>query len=1190
MSGPLARGDKSTGFVKATAPFVGRAQEIALFDRWLREAAAGEPRVVLIEGDAGIGKSRLVHEVQSIAAGLGMDVCFGRCYEDLALPYLPFIESLLPQLERLPDGMRRSVGSDFDFISNVLRRADSTSSSSRYSLTVPADHERLQLLLAMGHVIVKLAQQRPMVFVVDDLHWADRLSLDLFEHLAFTVTDLAGRDKVPLLIIGSHRPVATTERLARLSARLRREEITRTFTLHGLSEAEISELLGGLGLRRPAHQLTATMSEATQGNPLFIQEVLHHLLREDALREQGGYLVTTTAPADLRLPEEVTVAIITRARAVSDACRHVLTFAAFLGDTIHLKQLSVVSGTDENGVLLLLEEAMRQDLLRSEADTFHFAHPLIRHVFYHEPSTPRRQRLHREIARNLQALYVNDVDAHLLEIAHHLVRAGTAADAQMVAEHARRAADQAFGVFAWTEAARYYEAALTAAESTGQLPIQERADLHYWAGLAHYYDQDVGPCLHHYDKAIDGYRTAGNLPGLAKALMEKTRTHFTLATVPLGTVTDIQPLEDVLAALGNSEPGLRGHIAAVVAEAYRNGRQAVKATQWGQQAVDIGRELQDDRLCAYAGFALGLAHINDLHVHDALDSWQTALIHARRADDFIREAWALHRIPLALTLLGRLAEADAVAVRACESTRRSHDWSNHSLGLSHQASVAATRGDFALVERCAHEAMSMVSRSHYPWGAFRALLALASARALRGAWGEAYDVLDILVEPGRVFQDAGPVILAFARIFRELLRAYADEKNGAVQPLAADVMDIIGRDTYSLAPLCALVELTEIGAARVSIDLLYERLSNASAQGIVFSSGWMFLIPRALGVAASVRRRWETAEAHFREAVEVAAKTSARPELARTHLDYARMLIRRGGESNRRTALELVKAAGPIFSELGMQPFAERASAVSQAAGIDMPVLAPRRQVYPNDLSEREVDVLVRMARGRSRLEIAGDLMLGRTTIAQHIQSIFDKINVEDEAAARAYAVESGLTAAKPEEGNASRSLRIILVTDIVASSALIQRAGDARAHDLMQHHNRLIRQCLAGHDGVEVIHTGDGIEASFVTAASAVECAIAIQKAFAAHNRTHPSEPIDVRLGMNAGEPIATEGRLFGAAVHAAFGICARARPGQILVSDVVAQLTAGQAFNLTARGRIGLKGLGRIRVYEVSWQEAGA
>src|SRR4029450_12712343 len=94
---------------------------------------------------------------------------------------------------------------------------------------------------------------------------------------------------------------------------------------------------------------------------------------------------------------------------------------------------------------------------------------------------------------------------------------------------------------------------------------------------------------------------------------------------------------------------------------------------------------------AYAGFALGLAHINDLHVHDALDSWQTALIHARRADDFIREAWALHRIPLALTLLGRLAEADAVAVRACESTRRSHDWSNHSLGLSPPAPAEISR-------------------------------------------------------------------------------------------------------------------------------------------------------------------------------------------------------------------------------------------------------------------------------------------------------------------------------------------------------------------------------------------------------------------------------------------------------------------------------------------------------------------
>src|SRR5207244_3446870 len=144
----------------------------------------------------------------------------------------------------------------------------------------------------------------------------------------------------------------------------------------------------------------------------------------------------------------------------------------------------------------------------------------------------------------------------------------------------------------------------------------------------------------------------GDIRGLARTLMEKTRISFTLATVPLGTLADLKPLEDILTALGDREPGLRGHIAAVMAEAYRNGRQAEKANQWAQQALEIGQQLEDDHLCAYASFALALAHINDLHVKEALDGWQKSLVYARRADDFIREGRALHRIPLALTLLG----------------------------------------------------------------------------------------------------------------------------------------------------------------------------------------------------------------------------------------------------------------------------------------------------------------------------------------------------------------------------------------------------------------------------------------------------------------------------------------------------------------------------------------------------------
>jgi class 3 adenylate cyclase len=158
-------------------------------------------------------------------------------------------------------------------------------------------------------------------------------------------------------------------------------------------------------------------------------------------------------------------------------------------------------------------------------------------------------------------------------------------------------------------------------------------------------------------------------------------------------------------------------------------------------------------------------------------------------------------------------------------------------------------------------------------------------------------------------------------------------------------------------------------------------------------------------------------------------------------------------------------------------------------------------------------------------------------------------------------------------------------------STELIQRLGDAQAHELLRLHTAIIRECLRQLHGVHVTHTGDGLEASFSSAAHAVECAIAIQKAFARHNQEHAGRAIRVRMGINAGEPIATEGQLFGTAVHAAFRICSRAQPLQILVSDVVRQLAVGKGMVFIDRGRIALKGFAeRVRLYEVQWQEEHA
>ena len=163
-----------------------------------------------------------------------------------------------------------------------------------------------------------------------------------------------------------------------------------------------------------------------------------------------------------------------------------------------------------------------------------------------------------------------------------------------------------------------------------------------------------------------------------------------------------------------------------------------------------------------------------------------------------------------------------------------------------------------------------------------------------------------------------------------------------------------------------------------------------------------------------------------------------------------------------------------------------------------------------------------------------------------------------------------------------------VLFTDVEASTSLTQRLGDAKAREVLREHERITREALRAHSGTEVKSLGDGFMASFSSATRALECAIAIPRAFAEHNQS-AEEPIRVRIGLNAGEPIAEEADLFGTAVILAARIAAKAEGGEILASDVVRQLVAGKGFLFSDRGDVVLRGFeDPVRLYDVRWRES--
>ena len=208
----------------------------------------------------------------------------------------------------------------------------------------------------------------------------------------------------------------------------------------------------------------------------------------------------------------------------------------------------------------------------------------------------------------------------------------------------------------------------------------------------------------------------------------------------------------------------------------------------------------------------------------------------------------------------------------------------------------------------------------------------------------------------------------------------------------------------------------------------------------------------------------------------------------------------------------------------------------------------------------------------------------GRTlSDVEVLMSPIDEFLGDGEATAAVIAPESG-------------AFRTILFTDVEGSTALTQRLGDAKAREVLREHERMVRAALNAHGGSEVKTMGDGFMASFSSATKALECAIAMQRAFAEHNSARPepvegrAEEIRIRIGLNAGEPIAEDDDLFGTAVILAARIAGKAEGGEILTSDTVRGLVAGKKFLFSDRGETAMRGFeDPVRLYEVRWREEG-
>jgi class 3 adenylate cyclase len=267
-------------------------------------------------------------------------------------------------------------------------------------------------------------------------------------------------------------------------------------------------------------------------------------------------------------------------------------------------------------------------------------------------------------------------------------------------------------------------------------------------------------------------------------------------------------------------------------------------------------------------------------------------------------------------------------------------------------------------------------------------------------------------------------------------------------------------------------------------------------------------------------------------------------------------------ESGAQDALRAALTSTSEFDVTALLPQVKVPTLVLHRRQVPMPDLGVAR-----GLAARIPDARLALLEGDSLATFLGDVEAAATAIDEFLSE-------GEEAPAKA----------EPPEPS---GFRTVLFTDVEGSTALTQRLGDAKARTVLRQHERIVREALKAHGGSELKTMGDGFMASFSSATKALESAIAMQRAFAAHNKA-AEESILVRVGLNAGEPIAEDEDLFGTAVIEAARIAAAAKGGEILVSDVVRQLAKGKDFLFADRGEVALKGFDEpVRLYEVRWRE---
>ena len=836
--------------------------------------------------------------------------------------------------------------------------------------------------------IQAIARDHPpgLLLCLDDLHWADDSTLLLLEHLARKVVD------APLLIVATFRDSdpALGKAATRTLELLSRERLARRVELTRLTQEEVGDLLTTLGPSEPPDALLDVVDRETEGNPFFVVEVFEYLASDGRLLgPSGGWLPEIRVTAH-DVPQSVRLVIDRRVERLSDSCASILALASVLGRTFDFALLRELAGLGEEALLTTVEEAEHARLLYSDAaGGVTFVHELIRQSLYSGLTALRRQQIHLRAAKAIERLYQADGEGHLAELANHYRLAGATADPARVIDSCVQAGEAAAKVFAWREAESHWQAALVLMERNGVDGIELAAHLRRLGGIYAHGRLQTPALFECLERAVSLYETREDFATAAGLHADMAEEYAFFDTLNIEkALLHVRAAEAIVGSTVPSADLVRVYTA--VARAALQTLRQEDCVVASERAMELAGQLGDDNLWA-----------------NAARMKAAALIHAGR----FREADELHDATYAIfdrvdaseaaRVLFARGERDRVIDNLVESAEKVRQ------ELAKPRYAESKPLDLYQILYFAAISCGDVAEARHIWKVY--LEGTLLGRRLSPYWLVYYGDGDWLGAQALV-EDLWRTAVANGDVLNQ---ANYGLRQGRAENLLANHASA---ERWLLLALdrCAGVHVPMEYDVRCELSLLYAetRRPELAAEHVrrcrelaAMGEDWHGLGGRhalAEAALAASERRWPEATEHFDRAVAIALDYDLPYQAARTLLFWGRALAR---SRHRKAAVAKLDEALELLRRcVAAQPWLDLVEADRR------PLLSGVGASSHRGLTDRELEILRLIVKGRSSREIGLALALSIRTVDRHISNIYVKTDSHGRAQVTAYALNNGLT------------------------------------------------------------------------------------------------------------------------------------------------------------------------------------